>query len=428
VTVAHVSESSALRSGSHRSGADALAAGVSLRPFPYPYKAALAICSDLDETPSAAVYLETARFLNTTEPTALGTGVGLEVGNTVYFDMAAGQFSYWNADDAGREAVRALIRSGHVDCLHSFGDLATTRAHAGRALDELARHDCALAVWVDHGLAVSNFGADIMQGQGDIVGSAAYHADLTLAFGIQYVWRGRVTSVVGQNAPRSLTAIASAGHPVASAVTLLKESAKGTLAKLGSAKYRAHGLNDLVWASHLRSGHEVWEFMRANPGWGGVSRHDTADGFAQVVRPPVLRALIERGGASILYTHLGKTARPLQPLDGRAREAWDRVAQHFHDGEILVTTTRRLLEYCRASRTTSWTAEHGGPGITVAVAGRGGRPAALDGLTFYLPDGARAEVMVDGAPVSARHNPPDHTGRGSVSIPWRRLAFPPRRV
>src|SRR2546430_6889020 len=107
-----------------------------------------------------------SRFLNTTERTALGTGVGLEAGNSIYFDMPAAQFSYWNATDGERARVRALIRAGYVDCLHSFGDLADTRAHAGRALDDLARHGCSLKVWIDHAVAPSNFGADIMHGSG----------------------------------------------------------------------------------------------------------------------------------------------------------------------------------------------------------------------------------------------------------------------
>ena len=111
--------------------------GYTLRRFPYPYKAMLAICSDLDETPDGDAYWEIARYLNTTQTTAMGQGAGLEVGNTIYFDMPAEQFSYWNTNDAGRAMVRALIQSGHVDCLHSYGDLATTREHAGRALDEL---------------------------------------------------------------------------------------------------------------------------------------------------------------------------------------------------------------------------------------------------------------------------------------------------
>ena len=115
----------------------------------------------------------------------MGPGVGLEVGNSIYFDMPPDQFAYWNTDDAGREMVRALIRSGHIDCLHSYGDLATTRQHAARALDELDRHGCRLEVWVDHGTAVTNFGSDIMRGHGDEVGHEAYHADLTTRYGIK---------------------------------------------------------------------------------------------------------------------------------------------------------------------------------------------------------------------------------------------------
>jgi hypothetical protein len=109
---------------------------VQVRPFPYPYKAMVAICSDLDGTLDRDQYLGIARFLNTEEATPAGKGVGLEVGNTLYFDMPDDQFSYWNTDDQGRAAVRRLIRSGHIDCFHSFGDLATARDHARRALEE----------------------------------------------------------------------------------------------------------------------------------------------------------------------------------------------------------------------------------------------------------------------------------------------------
>jgi hypothetical protein len=149
---------------------------VQLRAVPYPYRAILAICSDLDETPDRHVYWEIMRFLNTTDQTAMGPGVGLEVGNTIYFDMPPDQFAYWNTDDAGRQMVRTLIKSGHIDCLHSYGDLATTREHAGKALDELTRHDCKLQVWIDHGRAATNLDPDIMHGHGDEVGHPAYHA------------------------------------------------------------------------------------------------------------------------------------------------------------------------------------------------------------------------------------------------------------
>lgn len=63
----------------------------SLRALPYPYRAMLAIASDLDETPGIGVYLESMRYLNTRADTPMGPGVGLEVGNSLYFDMAGGE-------------------------------------------------------------------------------------------------------------------------------------------------------------------------------------------------------------------------------------------------------------------------------------------------------------------------------------------------
>ena len=166
--------------------------GAVLRTYPFPFKAMLSICSDLDETPDREAYWSLMRFLNSRDIGPLGAGVGLEVGNSIYFDMPPGQFSYWNTDDRGRAMIRSLIQSGHIDCLHSFGDLAIDREHAGRALAELANHGCRLVVWVDHAVAPSNFGSDIMRGFGDVRGHRAYHADLTSSYGIRYVWRGRV--------------------------------------------------------------------------------------------------------------------------------------------------------------------------------------------------------------------------------------------
>jgi hypothetical protein len=319
------------------------------RRFPQPYQAMLAICSDLDETPDRHVYWEIMRFLNTTEITSMGPGVGLEVGNTIYFDMPPDQFAYWNTDDAGRAMVRDLIRSGHIDCLHSYGDLATTRAHAGKALDELARHDCRLAVWVDHGTAVTNFGADRMHGHGDEPGHAAYHADLTLGAGVEYVWRGRVTSVIGQEAPTSYAGIFAAGHALASAKTIGKEAVKHVIGRLGTEKYRPHVGNRLTRSTTLRDGRPTIEFLRCNPHWGGVSSCDQGRAIEHVLTPAFLDRLVEREAYCILYTHLGKIHSPQSPFSPAGVAAWRRLAEAYHNGRILVTTTRRLLDYHRVA-------------------------------------------------------------------------------
>ena len=62
-----------------------------LRKHPYPYRAMLAICSDLDETADHRLYSETVRFLNTRDSTAMGTGVGLEVGELDLLHGAGGE-------------------------------------------------------------------------------------------------------------------------------------------------------------------------------------------------------------------------------------------------------------------------------------------------------------------------------------------------
>jgi hypothetical protein len=397
---------------------------VALRSFPYPYRAMLAICSDLDETPDHETYWEIARYLNTGDATPMGPGVELEVGNSIYFDMPPHQFAYWNTDDRGRAMVRELIQSGHIDCIHSYGDLATTRAHAGRALEELQHHGCRLEVWIDHATAPSNFGADIMHGRGDLPGAAVYHADLTCEFGVRYVWRGRITSVVGQGVPRSLRGIFDPGHPAASARTLAKEWAKGWLGRLGSRKYAIHRPNEVLCPATLRDGRPVWEFLRVNSYWGGVENSATAAGLAEALRPRFLDALVKRGGVALVYTHLGKVTNRREPLPPATREALRLLASYRDQGHILVTTTRRLLDWCRRRRDVRIGVSESGDALRVGVT-LPRREGGFEGMTLYVPVGRRVEVILaDRKVVGLRTNPPDHTGQGSLSLGWNRLQFP----
>lgn len=398
-----------------------------LRNAPYPYRAMLAICSDLDETPDGAVYFEIMRYLNTTESTSMGPGVGLEVGNTIYFDMPPGQFAYWSAGEPDREMVRALIRSGHIDCLHSYGDLATSRQHVERALEELTRHDCRISVWIDHATAPTNFGSDIMQGQGDVPGMPAYHADLTCDYGVQYVWRGRVTSVVGQDAVRRYTPIWTAEHPISSAQTMGKELLKYFLARGGSSKYSMHRTNELARETSLRSGQAVIEFIRCNPYWGGVGKAATAAGLADVLVEKYFSTLADSGGFSILYTHIGKITNRNEPFGIATKNGWELLAKYYRDGQILVSTTKRLLTYRNSTRNVQATTRMDGEWQIVQVYTE--RPVTeLSGLTIYVDDSAKARLYVNDREMTGiNRNPSDASGRMSVSIPWVPLYFPGSR-
>ncbi len=403
-----------------------------IRPIPYPYRAMMAICSDLDETPDRRVYREIMRFLNTTQETAMGPGVGLEVGNSIYFDMPPDQFAYWNTDDAGREMVRTLIRSGHIDCLHSYGDLATTRKQAALALDELDRHDCKLEVWVDHGTAATNFDYTRMQGHGDEPGHDAYHADLTIGYGVKYVWRARVTSITGQDVPADLGGIFTWKHPVKSGRTLLKEMAKRHLARRGNHKYVIHGPNETLRQIRLRDENPAYEFLRCNPHWGGISSCEEGRHIGKVLTKAFLNRLVARGGTCILYTHLGKIDNPEMPFDRSAVESFRRLSQAYRSGSILVATTHRVLRYRRAVREIVFKCTSNEKGLHIELDAKApsspvGRLSVNDlcGLTFYVPDPETTHVTIDGKQVpDLQRNPPDHTARPSISLPWPVWEFP----
>jgi len=398
---------------------------VSLRKYPYPYRAMLAICSDLDETPNKDIYFETARYLNTTEDTLLGKGVGLEVGNTIYFDMPEHNFSYTNTDDDGRNKIHQLIDSGHIDCLHSFGDFVKNRESIEKYWILIQSGKRNIEVWVDHAQAPTNLDNDIMEGQGAEKGKEAYHSDLTVQSGIlKFIWKGRVTSCVAQNAPRSYRSIFNFQHSRASLKTIALEFIKGWLARLGNKKYAMHKHNKLLCKSTLIDGTEVNEFMRCNPAWGGVSCFDQARGIHNVLTKKVLDTLVDKEGCSILYSHLGKVHSVAEPFTNETRQAFELLASYQNNHKILTTTTRRLLGYTRTHDELSFTVENIGEQTHIYLSTEYSGED-LNGLTWYVDQPEKVSLYVNKRSFNnVTINQPDITGKSSISIKWYQLTFP----
>jgi hypothetical protein len=407
---------------------------VELAKYPHPYRAMMAICSDLDETPNAEVYGEIMRFLNTTEPTAMGPGVGLEVGNSIYFMMPIDQYSYFGTDQAGREMARTLMHSGHIDCLHSYGSNARTRRDAERVLSELVRHGCQLKVWVDHSTAPTNFGPDIMRGSGDVAGATPYHADLATAYGIRYVWRGRTTSIVGQNTSLGLTSLKSIldpAHPFGSARTAAKQAVKIGLGKLHHTRWDMHATNRVCRLSRLRDGRPVWEFLRSNPHWSGPGIGATAEGIASVLSQRFLDQLVQGEGVCVLYTHLGKVNDPHCPFTQHTQAAFRRLAAMRERRAIHVTTTHRLLRYLTVRDSVRFTTSRLGDRTSIVIqavddpicGSYDPAPDDVIGLTFLVNRRDMVEVSLR----NGRSLDCDVIQDGLRTIAcvrWRHLTFP----
>ena len=398
---------------------------VSLRKYPYPYQSMLSICSDLDETPNKDIYFEIARYLNTTEETPLGKGVGLEVGNTIYFDMPEHNFSYTNTDDNGREKIHQLIESGHIDCLHSFGDFVNDRALIERHWNAIQAGKRKIEVWVDHAQAPTNLDIDIMRGQGAEEDKPAYHSDLTVQSGmLPFIWKGRVTSCVAQNTKRSYQALFNKKQIKASLKTIALEFTKGWFARLGNTKYAMHKDNKVLRKSKLVDGTEINEFMRCNPSWGGVSCFDQAREIHHVLTKKMLDTLVNKEGCSVLYSHLGKVNSVLEPFTNKTREAFELLAQYQNNHKILTVTTRRLLGYNRTVNELKFEIKKviGEVQIHLTTAYQG---EDLNGLTWYVEEPESTSLYINGSKYNDLViNKKNDKQQASVSIQWCSLTFP----
>ena len=189
---------------------------------------------------------------------------------------------------------------------------------------------------------------------------------------------------------------------------------------LGVEKYVMHAPNRVLRAAKLRDGKPILEFLRANPCWRAVDEGETADGLAEVLTPSLLDRLVRRGGLMVLYTHLGKVTNPSQPLGPATRAALARLADADRAGRVLVTTTRRLLEYAREREEATWQCRWRDDLLEIDVR----TPGDGLGLCFPVRDPERARIVVNGQPCEASRTATDPDGTRFIGLPWPRLEFP----
>jgi hypothetical protein len=403
---------------------------VVMRKFPYPYRAAMAICSDIDNTETIEEFLIIHKFLNSDEMTSMGKGIGLEIGNSFFFfEPSNNAISYFNTDSNVSETIIRFIKVGYIDVLHSYGKkINFERQDAVNALQELNRHNCKVDVWVDHTKSNDNFGDDVTLGWGDHPGTREYHADLTLAHGIKFVWLGRVTMIAGQAVPvkiENFTDIFDNDHPMHSIINISKEVSKNVLGILGNKKYEMHKNNDLVKITQLNDGQKVYEFIRFDNYWDGVATGANSKGLAYVISKRTLDRLKKIGGYMIVYTHLGQNSACDQYICQETQDALRNLAKEFNNGHIYITTTSKLLKYFINHKYLEWSYNNQGDEINIHIKRVNDTlfgpfvPTVkdLEGITFYVPQNNKANIYLNNKKITdIRINPADYTRRESLTI------------
>lgn len=440
---------------------------VRLRKFPFPYKAALTICSDIDGTPFEN-FLEIHRFLNSTQPTSLGKGLGLEIGDSFWFYSKPGSpdhaFAYFDENNlhpsSCAEVMRELMRAGFLDVMHTYGNFSEShgikqpdeqpvfsRALAEKALDELAKIGVKIRTWVNHGnhFNIQNVGSDFVGALGDCPRlrtgdeNLAYHTNLLVASGARFFWENEdaVTNIVGQDRRCNFWE----AYVTNVALRSSKEQFKNVIKGIGAVAnqltmpiinkqwfpYQAYlGNNRLLEPWSLRDGQLVFKFRRY-----GSGRWDWGDDVPLVVNEKILDHLIEVEGASILYVHLGdrRDRSDGLPLSKETVDTLKMLARKFHEGKIWVTTTSRLLTYHAICDALRWHYESSDDqrfiyidGLQSEMIGRDWLTLEnLQGVTFYTPEPTKTQIVFKGAALQLARNPIEPP---SVSIPLRRLEFP----
>lgn len=390
-----------------------------LRKFPHPYRGMLAFASDIDDT-TPEEFAEYHRFLNTKEEIpGVGPGVGLDVGDSMWFYLAndkpniadksghgfEGIMTWFDYTDMTKYRYKDMIKhywqSGWIDSMHTFGDFSRKnpkdvvfkREYAVKAWEEMKANGIQCEVWINHGneANVDAFGAFHPKQfskyqEGDNPKSPNYHTDLTIKNGVHFVWNSKGESQFGNDPP--------------------------------------------IFEISLRDGQKIWGIHRYTHeqknrahDWTWVPRE-----VHRQITKERLDALIENEQYAVIGQHLGGYNIGF-PFDEKGVQTLRMLETYQEQGHVLVARTSRLLNYSVAQKYVQYAVAHkdGETWLNITAIQDplfGPQPLVLDkvrGLTFYVEDPEKTHLLVNMKPLSADEyqvNKPDHTGRGSIGVKW----------
>lgn len=436
---------------------------ISLREFPYPYKAAIALSNGIEGTDSIDEFLSIQRYLCTGRDTPWGKGLSLEIGNSFWFyDLSEkSQFTVFHPsieidtivfadtisvetaslidtaynynidftiDKAAAKVISDFIRSGYMDALNTYGNFAGyefDREYAEKAASYLQQNNLRIPIWLNRPGAQSfqNLGRKNSQ-LGDNIQSSSYHSDLLKLIGVKYINLGGYTAVVGQETEIGLS----------SWFTKQFEFVKSFFVTVKDEEFDLNHGNNLLNRYTLADSSVFLRFRRfvnstGVPPRGGVD----ADYLHRQLTPETLNSLIDAGGYMIMETRFGGNEHQTEWVPAGEREGLIELKRLSKEKKLFVTTTSRLLNYYIVNKTLDWKWEKTGEAYNIHIKSRPRIKSAseafsldqLQGLTFYTPSPENTHIYFEDQLIeSVQVNETDANGEKSVSIAWKPLKFP----
>ncbi|MBN1154190.1 hypothetical protein JXB12_04645 [candidate division KSB1 bacterium] len=428
---------------------------VRLMKFPYPYRAAVTICSDIDGT-SFENFMIIHEFLNSGKETVLGRGLNLPIGDSFWmYDMDGNPdaaFSYFEGYTAKESKyapyIRDFIKAGVIDVMHSYGNFSEhnkfSREHAIRAINELDRHSIKLGVWTNHGglTNVQNLGANSV-GYGDVPQSDYYHADLLLEYGVKFYWDSELSlhTNVGQDASSRYGDAYWHSTLYGTPIEYMKYSLKGLLSyadelqqiissrKLIAGKRFNSLENELIIEEQLRDGSAIHRFKRF-----GQGRYDWSDDLPRLVNIAFLDKLVEKRGYSIVYIHLGdrKIKSDTRPLSRSTVDAFTLLADYYQLGKVWVSNTSTILRYNFIRKNLEWCTRIVDDTLIIDINGLKSphkdfvvTSDDIQGISFLCLEGcANIVVQLNNQVQKDIIEYSDNTGRRIITVPNRDIEWP----
>lgn len=356
-------------------------AGVFLRRYPYPYKAAVTISNDTDRM-RANAFDDLHDFVNGTGETPYGPGLGLEMSDSFWLWSERNCFALFHAAPFEKDAalspdaerIIALAKGGVLDMLHSFGEWlgerALTRDDIARGLDLLDRHGVKPRVWVNHGggpkmthqiegrwarghhgddPAHESYCHDLLRQAGFLYFSHAVFAEVR-RFGEHRVYRNQTEfdlDLAGYDFQHILQRYDRKKGEF--------RNVFGDVSREDELALRRKLFNKVLIPDVAQDGEPILFFKR----FRGPDR-PSAGNFVTQINHYALRDLVRRKASVVVYQHFG-VKRPAMSdptrsggtrstppvLDDHNRTAFEYLADYNRNGEVWVPTQERFLDFMR---------------------------------------------------------------------------------